>query len=145
MLKRGKQGSIYIFDSTPDRYFGEAQLSQKEKVMKNVSRSLLVMLLIGIDAGIILAASRTINASTSANGQPHPATAPVKAGQKFTCTNATQSVNAPGNPPASCYVGGPGTAQSFPKNGGGAFSGPGTATLTCNGQGYLTCSLGIDD
>jgi hypothetical protein len=25
MLKRGKQGTIYIFDSTPDRYFGEGQ------------------------------------------------------------------------------------------------------------------------
>jgi hypothetical protein len=113
--------------------------------MKSLMKQLLALFVIGISATVVLAASRTISSRTAASGQPYPATAAVNAGTKFTCTNATQSGAKPGTPPPSCYVVGPGIAQAFPKNGAGAFSGPGTATLTCNGTGALTCSLRLDN
>jgi hypothetical protein len=96
-------------------------------------------------ATIASAASRVINASTDMNGNQHPGTTAVRGPARVTCLTATQSSAHPGDPPATCYVQGPGVASQVQKGANVGTSGAGTVTLTCNGQGRLTCSARVDD
>jgi hypothetical protein len=92
------------------------------------------------------AASVIIKASSDANGNQHAGTTAVRGPAKVTCLSATQSVTPrPGDPPPTCYVVGPGVAAQVHKGTNVGTSGAGTVTLTCNGQGALTCSVRVDD
>ena len=112
--------------------------------MRNFVRYLILALSIGVSASIMLAESRTISAS-SVNGQPHPGTTAVKGPAKVTCLSATQSGAKASDPPATCYVTGPGLASQLPKGANAGTSGAGTVTLTCNGIGNLRCAARVDD
>jgi hypothetical protein len=112
--------------------------------MKTFLRFSLVTALVGGSTTGMFAASRTISAN-SVNGQPHPGTTAVKGPAKVTCVNASQSGAKPNDPPASCYVTGPGLGSALPKGASAGTSGAGTVTLTCNGIGNLSCSARVDD
>ena len=103
-----------------------------------------VLLLTGLPQ-VVQARTRTIHATQTGNCNRHPATVAVQGPASVTCLNPTQSLQKPGNPPASCYVTGPGVAQQVPNGGGVEVSGAGKVTLSCNGSGSLTCSARIED
>jgi len=103
-----------------------------------------VLLLTGLPQ-IVQARTRTIHATQTANCNRHPATVAVQGPASVTCVNPTQSLQKPGNPPASCYVTGPGVAQQVPNGGNVEVSGAGNVTLSCQGSGSLACSARIED
>jgi hypothetical protein len=105
---------------------------------------IVVLVLTGLPQ-IVQARTRTIHANQTANCNRHPATVSVQGPASVTCLNPTQSLQKPGNAPASCYVTGPGVAQQVPSGGNVEVSGAGTVTLACHGSGSLTCSARIED
>ena len=86
-------------------------------------------------------ASKTINSTTDKNGNQHPGTTAVKGPATITCLTA----NPPQNPPATCYVEGPGVAKQVRVGANVGTSGAGTVTLTCNGTAPLNCSARVVD
>jgi hypothetical protein len=112
--------------------------------MKRLTRYTLIMCAIASSTATLVAASHQISAN-SINGQPHPGTTAVKGPATVTCLSASQSGAKPGDPPASCYVTGPGLAQQLARGANAGTSGAGTVTLTCNGIGNLSCSARVDD
>lgn len=112
--------------------------------MRTLPRYMLILCGIAGTTGTMVAASRQISA-TSLNGQPHPGTTAVKGPATVTCLNASQSGAKHGDPPATCYVTGPGLAQQLARGANAGTSGAGTVTLTCNGIGNLSCSARVDD
>lgn len=106
--------------------------------------AILVLLLTGLPQ-VVEARSRTIHATQTANCNGHPVTVAVVGPATVTCLNPTQSIQRPGNPPAACYITGPGIAQQVLKDGMVAINGAGEITLTCHGSGSLSCSARIED
>jgi hypothetical protein len=90
--------------------------------------------------------SHFVNSTTDANGNQHPGKSAIRANGTITCTNATQSVTT-GGYKAACYVSttGSGGTSILEKGQNMGTGNGGTLTLTCNGQGYLTCQVRIDD
>lgn len=90
--------------------------------------------------------SHIVNSTTDANGNQHPGTSAIRANGTITCTNATQS-HPSGGYKAACYVvtTGCGGSSILEKGQNMGTGNGGTLTLTCNGQGYLTCQVRIDD
>jgi len=107
--------------------------------------ALVVVLLLAGLPQIVQARSRTIRATQTGSCNRHPATVAVQGPATVTCLKPTQSLQKPGNPPASCYVTGPGVAQQVPNGGDVEISGAGNVTLSCHGSGSLTCSARIED
>jgi hypothetical protein len=106
--------------------------------------TMVVLLLAGLPQ-VGQARSRTIHATQTANCNGHPVTVAVEGPAKVTCLNPTQSIQQPGNGPASCFITGPGVAQQVQKDSYVATNGAGKVTLTCHGSGSLTCSARIED
>lgn len=106
--------------------------------------TMIVLLLAGLPQ-VAQARSRTIHATQTANCNRHPATVAVEGPATITCLNPSQSIHRQGSPPAACYITGPGVEQVVPKDGNIAINGAGKVTLTCHGDGSLTCSARIDD
>jgi len=104
-----------------------------------------VVLLLTCLPQIVQARTRTVHATQTATCNRHPAKVAVQGPASVTCVNPTQSLQKPGNPPASCYVTGPGVAQQVPNGGNVEISGAGTVILSCQGSGSLSCSARIED
>jgi hypothetical protein len=88
-------------------------------------------------------AGRLVNSTTDANGNQHPGVSSIRPNGTITCTQATQSVNQ-GQTPA-CFVVTNSGASTLTKGQNMGTGNGGTMTLTCNGQGRLTCQARIDD
>ena len=90
--------------------------------------------------------SHFVNSTTDANGNQHPGKSAIRANGTITCTNATQSITS-GGYKAACYVSttGSGGTSTLEKGQNMGTGNGGTLTLTCSGQGYLTCQVRIDD
>jgi len=112
--------------------------------MRRLTRCMLVLGGIAGSTATMVAASHQISAN-SINGQPHPGTTAVKGPATVTCVSASQSGAKPGDPPATCYVTGPGLAQQLARGANAGTSGAGTVTLTCNGIGNLSCAARVAD
>ena len=105
--------------------------------MRRIKVALLAASL-GVAFTLAHANSVVIHATQEASGNQHPGTAAVKGAAKVTCI-ATAGKD------CTCYITGPGVASQVPKGGVVGTSGAGTVTLTCNGQGALSCSARVDD
>jgi len=112
--------------------------------MKLTARIALLLVVAGL-LQFARAGSRSISASTDANGNQHPGTAAVKGPATVTCSSATESAHKPGDPPPACYVTGPGVGARVEKGHQVGTTGAGTVTLICNGNGRLTCSAQVVD
>ena len=106
--------------------------------------TMIVLLLTGLPQ-VALARTRTIHATQTGNCNRHPATVAVDGPVTVTCLNSSQSIHKQGGPPAACYITGPGVEQLVPKDGNVAINAAGTVTLTCHGDGSLSCSARIDE
>jgi hypothetical protein len=95
------------------------------------------------DDGKALVAGRFVNSTTDANGNQHSTASAVRGNGAITCTKATQSVNQ--GQTSACYVVTDSATRVLPRGQNMGTGTGGTLTLTCNGQGYLTCQVRIDD
>ena len=86
-------------------------------------------------------AAQVITSITDANGNRHPATAALRNPASVKCTFATG--NNPQQNPPSCFITAPGYSGTLARGQSIGTSGPGTVSLTCNGQAPLRCSAQI--
>ena len=81
--------------------------------------------------------------ATSDNAGVHAAKTDITGPVKVTCANAV-SETPNSRPTPSCHIVAPGFTGNLDKGKGISVIGPGTVTLTCNGQGYMRCDARVD-
>lgn len=81
--------------------------------------------------------------ATADGSGAHPDKFDITGPVTFTCLNAV-SETPNSRPEPSCHMTAPGFNKTLKKGESGNATGPGTVTLTCNGQGNLRCAARVD-
>jgi len=81
--------------------------------------------------------------ATSDKAGVHPAKAEITGPVTVMCINAA-SETPNSRPTPSCHIVAPGFTGNLDKGKSISVTGPGTVTLTCNGQGYMRCDARVN-